>query len=208
MLLDQVDIFLKVVNAVGLFAFAVSGAVAAIKHKADLVGVLFLSLVASSCGGICRDILIGDLPPAMMRSHLPLVVSISAGLLTYFCYPLVNKLSHPMEFFDALGLGLFAVLGANKAMNVGISPEWCVGLGILTAVGGGIVRDMLLAQVPTVLKTEIYATAALLGALIMVLGKIWLPEFEAQVMLVGATACVLLRLLSLRYRWHMGPKSN
>lgn len=200
---EHVDIFFKVVNVTGLLAFAMSGAVAAIKRGADIFGVLMLSLVASTFGGIFRDILLGDLPPAVMRSHLPIVMSVAAGLLTYFCYSVVNKLNNPIEFFDALGLGVFAVLGANKAMIYGISPVWSIGLGMLTAVGGGAMRDVLLAQVPIIFRTEIYATAAFLGALIMVLGRLWFPGEEKLVMLFGASVCSSLRLVALHYRWNM-----
>ncbi len=200
---EHVDIFFKVVNVTGLLAFSLSGAVAAIKKDADIFGVLMLALVASTFGGIFRDILLGDLPPAVMRSHLPIIISVVAGLLTYFFYSLVGRLNYPIEFFDALGLGVFAVLGANKAMIYGISPIWSIGMGMLTAVGGGAMRDIMLTQVPFIFKTEIYATAAFLGALIMVLGKLWLPGEEKLVMLVGATACSSLRLIALHYRWNM-----
>ena len=200
---DHVEVFFVGVNAVGMVAFAASGAVAAIRRDADFFGVLVLAVVASSFGGIFRDILIGALPPDMLRTKLSLAIALGTGTFTYFCYPLVNKLTNPMEVFDAFGLGLFAVIGANKALNFGIDPVWAVGLGLLTAVGGGIVRDMILAQVPTIIKSEIYATAALAGAIIMVAGKIWFPTEEKAIMLAGAFICTGMRLLALHFRWHM-----
>ncbi|UQZ88340.1 hypothetical protein C4J81_03610 [Deltaproteobacteria bacterium Smac51] len=199
----HVDTFINVINILGILAFALSGAMAGVKKDADIVGIIILSLMACSCGGLVRDVMIGDLPPELLRSTIPLFLSIVAGLATYFFYSRVDRIRHPIDFFDALGLGLFAVVGANKAMAFGISPVWSVLLGLLTGVGGGIVRDMMLAQVPTIFKSEIYATPALLGALILVAGKSIWPEESHVFMTLGAIVCSGLRLLALHYNWHI-----
>lgn len=203
MVSDNVDLFVSAVNTLGIIAFAFSGATAAMKREADVVGVLILSLIACSCGGIARDLMLGDLPPELMRNNYILVLALISGLITFFFFRQVDRLNRPIDFFDALGLGLFAVVGANKALAFGINPVWSVGLGLVTAVGGGIARDMMLAQVPTVFKSEIYATPALLGALILVAGKSLWPDLGHIFMLLGAITCSGLRLLAIHCHWHI-----
>ncbi len=200
---DNVDTLVSLINALGVLAFAFSGAVAAKKSDADIVGVLILSLIACSCGGLVRDLLIGDLPPELIRSTYMLVMAIVAGLTTWFFFAKVDKFNRPIDFFDALGLGLFAVVGADKAMHYGITPTWCVGMGLLTAIGGGIARDMMLAKVPTVFKSEIYATPALMGALILVAGKSLYPALGHVFMILGAVTCSGLRLMAIHFHWHI-----
>ena len=200
----EVSLFMNLLNDFGMVAFAASGSIAALKHEGDLFGAIFLALVASTCGGITRDLLIGAVPPEVMLSTFPLFLATGVGVLTYFFFPFVCKyMEHPIAFFDALGLGVFAVYGAGKAMDFGIMPVWSIGLGVITAVGGGALRDMMLAQTPFILKKEIYATASILGAAILVAGCIWVPHLREAAMLTGALACTALRLLALRYGWNM-----
>ena len=150
-----------------------------------------------------RDILIGDLPPELLRSNLILILALAAGLITWFFHRRMGRFHRSIDFFDALGLGLFAVIGANKALAFGISPTWSVGLGLLTGVGGGIARDMMLAQVPTIFKSEIYATPALLGALVLVVGKSLFPAHGHIFLTLGAVICTGLRLLAIHFNWHI-----
>lgn len=203
--LDPAGALISWLNNIGIFVFAVSGALAAIRRQSDILGVLVLAFVTSSAGGICRDVLIGQLPPAVVRETFALFLSLGAGLLTYFAYPIVNRLAYPIDLFDALGLGAFAVLGANKALVYGIDPIWAVGLGAITGVGGGVARDMLLAEVPIILRREVYATAAIFGAAVLVAGKLWYPEYEKAWMILGAVGCSGIRMLSLHRAWHL-PK--
>lgn len=203
MLPENVDTFVAIINGLGVLAFAFSGAIAGMKKEADIVGVLILSVIACSCGGLVRDIMIGDLPPELLRSNLILVLALVSGLITWFFHGKMERFHRSIDFFDALGLGLFAVVGANKALAFGINPTWSIGLGLLTGVGGGIARDMMLAQVPTIFKSEIYATPALLGALILVAGKSLFPGFGHVFMLLGAVVCSGLRLLAIHYNWHI-----
>ena len=199
----NVDTFVSIINVLGILAFAFSGAVAGMKKETDVVGVLFLSLVACSCGGLVRDLLIGDLPPELLRGNFMLILAAIPGLFTFFFYKLTDKLNRPIDFFDALGLGLFAVVGANKAMAFDITPAWCVGLGLITGVGGGIARDMMLAQVPTIFKSEIYATPAVIGAFILVAGKTVFPDYGHVFMALGAVVCSGLRLMAIHFHWHV-----
>src|SRR2546421_5504591 len=122
----------------GTFVFALSGAVAGVKHRLDLFGVLVLSFAAATAGGIARDVLIGSVPPAAISDWRYMAVSFLAGLVTFFWYPLVNRIGSPVQVFDAVGLGLFAVVGAGKALTFHLGPWAAVLLGVLTGIGGGM----------------------------------------------------------------------
>ena len=203
--MDSVSLpsFISALNLIGVFVFAISGAVAGIKRKTDFVGVLILSFAAAGCGGIMRDVLLGALPPENITSWELLAVSQLAGLFTYFCFPLVNRLNNPVQIFDAFGLGLFTVLGVTKALQFGITPVWAVLLGVLTGVGGGVLRDMLVAQVPMIMRGEIYATASIAGGGIVAGGLYWNVMPMEMLMVLGAVVCTSVRLLALRYNWAM-----
>src|SRR5579883_1318207 len=148
----------------GTFVFALSGATAGVKHKLDLFGVLVLSFAAGNAGGITRDLMIGAIPPAAMSEWRYVTVSILAGLITFYGFRIIDRLSSPVLVFDAAGLGLFAVAGAGKALAFHAAPVAATLLGMLTGIGGGMVRDVLVSEVPAVLRTELYAVAALIGA--------------------------------------------
>lgn len=198
--------FLTVLDFVGTFVFALSGAVAAVRRDLDLFGVLVLSFVAASTGGIVRDVLIGAVPPAMLVNWAYLSIAVFAGLLT-FCRPsLVGKLRSPVQLFDAAGLALFAVTGAQKALLYGLDAPMAALLGMLTGIGGGMARDVLLREIPTVLRADLYAVAALAGASIVVIGEVvGMPS--AATTLAGALVCLGLRLGSLYRGWHL-PKAR
>src|ERR1700726_3705125 len=150
---------LLVLDLVGTFVFALSGAGAAVKHRLDLFGVLVLSFVAGNVGGITRDVLIGSVPPAAISDWRYLAVSLLAGVITFYWYSAVDRLRSPVLVFDAAGLALFAVSGTQKALAFGLNPIMAALLGVLTGIGGGIVRDVLLAEVPVVLRSDLYAVA-------------------------------------------------
>lgn len=186
----------------GTFVFALSGAVAGVKHRLDVFGVLVLSFAAATTGGITRDVLIGAVPPAAISDWHYLGVSLLAGLIT-FCFPTaITRRWTPVLVFDAAGLALFAVTGAQKALAHGLSPVMATLLGMLTGIGGGIARDMLLARTPTVLRADLYAVAALLGsAVIVVADMVQLPSGAAA--LVGAGLCFGLRVMAIRQGWQL-----
>ena len=126
----------------------------------------------------------------------------AAAAATILFYPqLVERFNNPVLVFDAFGLGLFSVLGAEKALSMGIGPVWAVLLGMITAIGGGVVRDVLVANIPQVLRGEIYATASIAGASIAVVGQIW-PIVPVQyTMALGAAVCIILRCFTIKYGW-------
>ena len=186
----------------GTFVFALSGAMAGVKRKLDLFGVLVLSFAAANTGGIIRDVVIGAVPPAAINDWRYLGVSLLAGIVTFIFPAAVKQRWNPVLVFDAAGLALFAVSGAQKALAHGLNPIMATSLGMVTGIGGGMARDILLTDIPTVLRADLYAVAALLGAAIVVTAHVLqLPSEWAAV--VGAALCFGLRVLAMKYGWHL-----
>lgn len=196
------QLLFNLVDLAGTFAFAISGATAARRCNLDLFGILAIAFITACGGGIARDLCIGAIPPAGLSDWRYLVTAIVAALLTIVAYRWVERLTYPVRLFDAMGLGLFAVYGAHKALAFGHNAEVAILLGMITAIGGGMARDVLLARVSVVLQKEIYALAAFVGAALTVIGEhydwpavwaTWLPIL----------ACFALRFLSLHYHWNL-----
>ncbi len=194
--------FARILDLGGTFVFAISGAVAAVNRRLDIFGILVLSFVAGNFGGITRDVLIGAIPPAALSDKWYLLVSVSAGLLTYFSYAGVDRLRNPMLWFDALGLAFFAVAGAQKAITFGLNPIMSALLGMLTGIGGGMMRDVLVNEIPHVLCSDLYAVAALAGASIVVGGHLLGISYGVSA-IVGGVLCFGLRFMAIRYGWHL-----
>src|SRR6476660_7930376 len=191
---------LLVLDLVGTFVFALSGAMAGVRHRLDVFGVLVLSFVAANAGGILRDVLIGAVPPAAIADWRYIFVSLLAGSVTFWAQGTVRRLRDAVLVFDAAGVGVFAVSGALKATAFGLNPLAAVLLGMLTGIGGGMLRDLLVAELPTVLRAELYAVAALAGAAVAVGGELLrLPSTPLAV--AGAVLCFGLRLLAIRRGW-------
>jgi uncharacterized membrane protein YeiH len=155
----------------GTFDFAISGAAAARDRGLDWFGVIVIAFTVACGGGVMRDLCIGAVPPAGLTDWRYLAVATTAALMMLAANSLVVRLAHPVILFDSLGLGLFAVTGSQKAVIFGYNAEVALLLGIVTAVGGGVMRDVLLNRVPVILQHEIYALAALVGAGIEVVGE-------------------------------------
>lgn len=190
------------VDLLGTFAFAVSGARAAEQRRLDLFGVLAVAYLTACGGGIVRDLCIGALPPAGLSDWRYLAVAVLAALLTIGARKVIDRLKHPVVLFDSLGLGFFAVVGADKTLLFGHNVEAAVLAGTMTAVGGGVARDVLLNRVPIILQKEIYAVAALVGASIQVLGS-RLAWHVAVTPWFAALVCFAIRVLALRYAWSL-----
>jgi uncharacterized membrane protein YeiH len=205
MVVDQkiiISALLEAFDLGGTFVFALSGAAAGVKNRLDIFGVLVLSFAAGNSGGIARDLMIGAVPPAAVRDWRYIAVSILAGLITFYWYRIINKLSSPVLVFDAAGLALFAVAGASKALAFHAGPVAATLLGMLTGIGGGMVRDVLVSEIPTVLRTELYAVAALVGAAVVVLGDmLHFPLSAAGI--AGAVLCFGLRFTAMRLGWQL-----
>jgi uncharacterized membrane protein YeiH len=187
----------------GTFVFALSGAAAGVKHRLDLFGVLVLSFAAANSGGIIRDILIGELPPPAISDWRYIAVSFLAGLITFYRYPVLEKFRSPVLIFDGAGLGLFAVAGTLKALAFNLGPVTAIMLGVLTGVGGGMLRDVLVAEIPIVLRAgPLYAIAALAGSAVVVVGHLLhVPSSIATV--TGALLCFGLRMQAIRRGWRL-----
>ncbi len=184
-------------NVAGTFAFGLSGGLAAVRARLDLVGVLVLAAVVAMAGGVVRDLLIG-VPPTALRDERHLAAAAAAGLVCFFARGAVARVDRGVLVFDAFGLSVFCVAGASTALDSGLGPVQAVLLGAVTGIGGGILRDVLLAQGPIVLRQELYAVPALVGAA----GFVALHEAGAPDALAaacGASLCLAIRLAGLRF---------
>ena len=186
----------------GTFAFALNGALTALRiARLDVVGVLTLGMITALGGGIIRDVLIDSLPPATFSDWRYLAVAASGSLIAFGFGGRLDRLAGPIVAMDAAGLSLFAVSGATKALELGAGPVQAVILGAVTAVGGGTMRDVLIGRVPFVLRSELYAIPALLGALVVVIVA-QTDGFEVAAAVSGAALCFAVRMLGVRYDLH------
>lgn len=189
-------------DLMGTFVFAISGAVAARQKGLDIFGIFSIAFTVACGGGIIRDICIGAIPPAGLTNWHYLTMVFAAALMVIGFYRLVNYLNQPVLLFDALGLSVFAVTGARKAIAFGHNYEVAVLLGIVTAVGGGAIRDILLDRIPVILTKEIYASAAMVGAMIVVAGDYFSYPRET-VSIIAIVVCFGLRFLGLHFHWNL-----
>jgi len=198
----RMDMFHAILDLAGTFVFALSGGVSGVKHRLDIFGVLVLSFAAANAGGIARDVMIGATPVAALSDWRYVAVSLAAGLLTFYCYSFIDRLSGSVLIFDAAGLALFAVTGTTKALAYDLDSVAAALLGMLTGIGGGMTRDILIAEVPVVLRADLYAVAALAGAAAVVIGQMLHASSAASTM-VGALLCFGLRFMAIRYGWRL-----
>jgi uncharacterized membrane protein YeiH len=168
----------------------------------DIFGVMVLSFAAGNAGGITRDLLIGAVPPAAIADWAYVGVSILAGLLTWWAYSLIARLNNPVLWFDAVGLAFFAVAGTQKALLHGLNPVMAALLGMLTGIGGGMLRDVLVNEIPTVLRADLYALAALACAAVVAIGHV-LNIQPLATTIVGAFLCFGLRFMAIQFGWHL-----
>nr|WP_202885949.1 trimeric intracellular cation channel family protein [Kribbella sandramycini] len=192
---------MHVLDLIGIFVFGITGALVGVRKQLDVFGIQVLALVTGLGGGFIRDVLIGATPPTALQDWRYLVVPVAAGLLTFFLHPGIERLERLVNIFDAAGLGLFCVTGALKAIDYGLSPLSAALLGTISGIGGGVIRDLLSGRVPVVLRREIYATPAFLGAGIVVVASaldyhaLWVPY-------VAVATCFVIRLLAIRRGWN------
>ncbi|MGH3389043.1 MAG: trimeric intracellular cation channel family protein [Actinomadura sp.] len=191
-----------VLDLLGIFVFAVSGALVGVRRRFDIVGIAVLAEITALGGGVLRDVFIGALPPVAFRHVGYSVVPLLAVGIVLFWHPHLTRIRRTILFFDAAGLGMFSVVGTEKALEYGLAPFPAALLGVCTAIGGGILRDVLAQEIPNVLRrdSEIYAIAACLGAgLIAIVDAL---GWDIPGMSVVASALAFgLRLLALRYGW-------
>ena len=186
----------------GTVIFAITGAVRGVRLRLDLLGVVVFACTVGVGGGILRDMMIGATPVAALRDETYLAVCIVTGLTIFFLSPLVSNVKRLIPFCDALGLGVFTALGATKGMAYELGVVGVVLSGVLTAVGGGVIRDIMAMKIPVVLTSDFYATAALIGGVLYVyLSPTRLPEFYTFIIVV----CVVtgIRLLAMHFKFRL-----
>jgi uncharacterized membrane protein YeiH len=195
---------LLALDLIGTFVFALSGAASGVKSKLDVFGLAVLAFVAGNAGGVTRDLLIGAVPPAAINDWRYVAISLLAAAVTFAWYPGVRRLRPIVLLLDAAGLGLFAVAGTQKALAFGVNPLASALLGMLTGIGGGVLRDLLVNEIPVVLRADFYALAALAGAGVVVGGHLlhWPPTATT---ITGALLCFGIRLIAIRRGWNLPP---
>jgi uncharacterized membrane protein YeiH len=201
---------LVVLDLVGIFVFAITGGLVGVRKDLDVFGVLVLAGTTGLGGGFLRDVLIGATPPAALEDWRYLMVPVAAGLLTFWYHPALGRRERTVNILDAFGLGLFCVTGALKALDYGLGPVPAALMGMVTGIGGGMARDLLASRVPAVFRGELYATPALAGAFVAVLGsRMHLPVLVVAT--AGAGLCIAWRLVAIWRRWQAprptGPAS-
>jgi uncharacterized membrane protein YeiH len=199
-----------VLDLVGIFVFAISGALVAVRKGLDVFGVLVLAGMTGLGGGFLRDVLIGATPPAALADWRYLLAPVAAGVLTFYLHPALGRMERQVNVFDAFGLALFCVTGALKSLEFGLGPVPAALMGMVTGIGGGMLRDVLAGRVPAVFRGELYATPALAGAAIAVVGaRLGFPV--GVVALLGGGVCLSWRLLAMWRHWRApmptGPAS-
>src|SRR4051812_45085604 len=188
-------------DMLGIFVFAITGALVAVRKGLDVFAVLVLAVTTGLGGGVTRDVLIGAVPPAALADWRYLLVPALAGVVTFFFHPALGRLERVVTVLDAAGLALFCVTGALKALAFGLGPVPAALMGMLTGIGGGVLRDILTGRVPLVFRGDMYATPALVGATIAVLGE----QAGLRAALVAGPAalvCFGWRVIAVRRGWN------
>lgn len=191
---------LVVVELLGIFVFAISGALVAVRKGLDIFGALVLAGTTGLGGGFLRDVLIDATPPAALADWRYLIVPVAAGLLTFAFHPTLGRLERVVNVFDAFGLSFFCVTGALKALDYGLGPVPAALMGMVTGIGGGMVRDVLAGRVPAVFSGNLYATPAMAGAAIAVVLDL-MEQPQGLVVASGFGVCLVLRLLAMVLDW-------
>jgi uncharacterized membrane protein YeiH len=191
-------ILLNSFEIIGTIAFAISGALAAIEKKLDLFGIIFLAITTSVGGGIFRDIIMGNTPPTAFVDPSACMISIITALIVFFFYEIINKLENIIVVSDALGLGVFTVIGCRTAVLHGANNAFMViAMGLITGVGGGMLRDVFAKNIPTVLKKEIYALASIIGGLVYYYTHSYFSDIIS--LFICCAIIFLIRILSVIY---------
>lgn len=195
------EFFFTLFDLIGAFVFALSGAEASKQSNLDVFGLIFVAFLTACGGGIIRDVCIDVTPIGL--SHWPyLALTIIASLTVIAFHRYIIKLNYPTLLFDAVGLSMFTVAGTQKTLFLGFGYDTALILGTLSAIGGGMIRDIMLGKIPVVLRKEIYGTAALIGSAIVIL----VHHFEGSAALgawLGLIVCFGIRYFSLRNKWNL-----
>jgi len=195
-------------DLIGIFAFGISGALMAIRLDFDIVGIALLAVITALGGGILRDLVLGDTPPPAFTGWEYLALPLAAAAVAFVAHPELGRLTRTLLVFDAAGLGLFCVAGTAKALDYGLAPVAAATLGATTAVGGGVLRDVIACETPALVRpdSELYALPAVAGALAVAIA--WeLDAYEPVLGAIAATTVFGIRGLALQRHWH-GPRAR
>lgn len=195
-------LIINIFEYVGTIAFAISGALLGCKKRLDYFGVITLSIITAIGGGIIRDVLVGNLPPNVLKEPIYINMSIIAAIITIFCHQKLHHFRNIILLFDALGLGVFTAIGANIALqNRMMQPLTVITLGLMTGVGGGIIRDICVNEIPLVFRREIYAVASIIGALAFYFAHIFLSGIHP--LYISFAVTFIIRELAIIYGFHL-----
>lgn len=196
-------VLIQILDLFGTMAFAVTGAFKAIEHKSDIVGIIILSTITGVAGGVIRDIIFGKFPPTVVINPLYLIVTVVTGIVIFILYPSIKIHWNLFLKFDAVGLGVFTVIGASIAYNIfGLNFLTMAFAGVLTAVGGGILRDVFVNEVPLVFVKELYASTSFIGVIILfVMLVMGINLYSATIPSILAVTSI--RLLAMKYNWNL-----
>lgn len=202
-ILLSVSVLIQILDLFGTMAFAVTGAFKAIEHKSDIVGIIILSTITGVAGGVIRDIIFGKFPPTVVINPLYLVVTVVTGIVIFILYPSIKIHWNLFLKFDAVGLGVFTIIGASIAYNIfGLNFLTMAFAGVLTAVGGGILRDVFVNEVPLVFVKELYASTSFIGVIILfVMLVMGVNLYSATIPSILAVTSI--RLLAMKYNWNL-----
>lgn len=193
-------------DLIGTVAFAASGALAGVRRRMDLFGILVLAMVTAIGGGTLRDILLGDFPPFCLRNETYLWLPILTALVIFFSHHRLPRFTPILLYLDAVGLGTFVVIGTGKAISLQTGPLGAILMGVITATAGGVMRDILSREVPLIMRREIYASACASGGITLVILN-RLNIFESLSLLLSAIVVICLRILAIHYNWSL-PKAR
>lgn len=192
---------LLAVDLIGTFVFGLSGALLAVRKNLDLFGVASLALAAALGGGVVRDVLIGAVPPIALRDWRYALAALAAAAVGFALHRWIERLGPAVRIFDAIGLAFFCVAGTSKTLAAGLPAFAAVGMGVVTGIGGGVIRDLLAAEVPLVLRREIYAVAAMAGAIIVAVAY-EMDAYGPGPAAAGVLVTFGIRWVALRRNWN------
>ena len=203
-----VTIVIQILDLFGTMAFAVTGAFKAIEHKSDIVGIIILSTITGVAGGVIRDITFGKLPPTAVVNPLYITITVSTAIVIFFLYPSLKKHSDLFLKFDAIGLGVFTIIGSIFAYNIfGLNFLAMSISGVLSAIGGGILRDVFVNEIPMVFVKEFYASASFIGVVILFA----LLSINTNLSLAAIIAMIMttsIRLIAVKFQWNLPGAQN
>ncbi|WP_163537719.1 trimeric intracellular cation channel family protein [Gracilibacillus sp. YIM 98692] len=187
---------------IGTIAFAISGSLLAIQKRLDIFGVLLLGLTTALAGGVIRDLMIGNIPPTNLADPQYFLVALLSSLSTILFYEKIHEFKHSITFFDAIGLGVFTAVGANAAISLDYSqPFLIIAMGLVTGIGGGVLRDVFAQEIPLVFRKEVYGIASIAGSIALIATYDWLtPTISLYICL---TVTLTIRMLAVKCKWNV-----